>query len=296
MPFGVLRSRAARFARMSFYNEAWNGWLRGPTGLSPVAVCKERCERMLWMVGLYGLILASYLAALGVRVAGVPARERYWSQCDRCGMRLHALDLIPVLSWLFLGGRCRFCKQPIALLYPIAETVMASLGVLAYLQDGDSWETGVVWMAIAVLGVLSVADAISLTLPDKVLYPGIGAMIILRMAVHPFGFDSYLFAALAGYAFLALVFYVNRSGIGFGDVKLFFFVGLVVGMPEVWIVLSLASFIGLAVAGIMCACGRYAHGRKLPFGPPIALATVIVALYGQGMLAAYLQLARTSLS
>lgn len=244
----------------------------------------------LCVIAVYGLLLGSFCAALGSRGT---ATSRLWrtSRCDHCASRVLWYDLVPVISFLLLRGRCRTCHCPISWVYPVVEAGTASLAVLVYACEGRSWETLVTWLALGVLAALCASDFMYLKLPDRYLYPGVAVTFALRMWIHPLGLLTYESGALVGYLFLYAVFRVSRGGIGYGDVKLFILVGLLVGVYQICTVILLASLLALVAVGMMQVMGRWRPSSKLPFAPPIALASVATSLYGHVWVVDYLHLA-----
>ncbi|MCY0875064.1 MAG: A24 family peptidase [Firmicutes bacterium] len=237
---------------------------------------------------MYGLVFGSFCVTLGIRIAAQRPLFRGASRCDHCHTRLVWFELLPVLSWCLLRGRCRTCGHAIPALYPLYEGGAGVLAVLIFRSTGFSSETLVLWCGLGMLCALSAADSLTLRLPDKILWPAIWTIAALRLFIHPLGMWSYGAGAVIGYGALYAVYVLSRGGLGFGDVKLFTLVGLLVGLPLLGFAIGLASLIGLISAIVRRASMRTPLVRPLPFGPPIALSTLLTALYGQGWLQFYL--------
>ncbi len=239
-------------------------------------------------IALYGLLFGSFYNVVGTRVPKGESIATPPSHCDACGARLRWFDLVPVASWAALGGRCRTCRAAIPVAYPLVELMTAVFLVLEWLHYGLSAEFVIGAFCVSALAVLSAADFAYHRLPDAILLPATAVLMALRAFFHPLGVSSYLTGAAVGFALLLLVRIVSRGGMGFGDVKLFVFVGLFVGLAGVVLTLVLASFLGTVAGVSLRLMGRLKAKEKIAFGPAIAAAAVWTHMYGAYWIAAYL--------
>lgn len=216
------------------------------------------------------------------------------SQCTHCGHALSARDLIPVVSYLQLRGRCRYCGKKIDD-SPLAELLTPLLFVLSYVfWPADLQGTQVVifgfWL-LFVVGFVALAlyDRRWFLLPHSIVLPLIG-LAAVRVAVlaiiGPDGLTIAMQAVLAGLVIGGLFYLLyrvsNEKWIGGGDVTLGFLLGLLVSTPpRALLLIFIASLLGTLVALPMLAMGRAAKDTRLPFGPFLLLAGVIVTLFGQ---------------
>jgi leader peptidase (prepilin peptidase)/N-methyltransferase len=220
------------------------------------------------------------------------------SVCPHCNHQLKAIDLIPVLSWLSLKGKCRYCKKAISRQYPLVELLTAGLLVLSYvvwpytLQGWSGPEIAIfgLWTAILTGFVaLTVYDLRWYTLPNKIVFPltALGVAFVGLLAI------TYQDINIVGEAILGmgvifglfyLLFQVSKEKwIGGGDVKLAVLLGLLAGgFMEVLLLLFLASVCGTLYSVILATLGKQKLSRKLqiPFGPFLIAATIIVVLFG----------------
>ena len=226
------------------------------------------------------------------------------SMCSRCGHQLSTLDLIPVLSWLALRGKCRYCHEPIPDT-PVAELVVPLLLVVSYHYwpyiTGNWDAVGVavfgVWVLILTCFVaLALYDARWFLLPDRIVRPltVFAIAFVLLRGVELGRFDVLLWSVLGAVTlsgtFLLLSLVSKGSWIGWGDVKLAISLGLLAGSPLMsLLVIFIASILGTVVA--LPRLTR-AGGLKssLPFGPHLILGTVIVVLFGQSLIDWYFAL------
>lgn len=216
------------------------------------------------------------------------------SVCVHCGRKLHAGDLIPVLSWLSLRGKCRYCHKPISWQYPVVELVVALLFVGSYvfwplpLESAAQYlQLGMWLVGVVMLVALIVYDIRWMLLPNRLVYPLIAAavgVVLLRCldasSMRP------VFEGLLGVLFSAGLFYglfqlSAGKWIGGGDVKLAVALGLLVGGAiEAVLMIFVASLLGSLVAIPAVIRGKASRTTKIPFGPFLILATIIVVLFG----------------
>lgn len=239
------------------------------------------------LVALYGLFFGSFFNVVGLRVPKGESIVTPPSHCVACKRQLKWFELVPVLSWLALRGRCKTCGEKISVVYPVVESGTALLFVAVFVQWGWTVECYIGWFAISVFACLTAADFAYYKIPNKILFPGIAILAVARAFAHPLGLSTYLFGAIAGYVLLYLIALFSRGGMGYGDVKLFLFVGLFVGFSGMILTLVLASFIGTVYGVVLRLLKKLGRRERIAFGPFIALACVLTELYGETLIHAY---------
>jgi leader peptidase (prepilin peptidase) / N-methyltransferase len=222
------------------------------------------------------------------------------SMCPECKHTLAAIDLIPVLSWLLLRGKCRYCKNPISIQYPLVELLTAVLFVVSYIIWPYGFEAeGMVlfgaWLVLLVgLIALVVYDIRWMLLPNKVVYPLFvfwAAVVLLRIFVYQSGIEL-LWGALTGLLICGGLFWIlfqisDGKWIGGGDVKLGFLLGLVVaGAMPAFSVIFLASLLGTIWVLPFLLNKKLGIKAQVPFGPFLIAATIIIFLIGDRLLGA----------
>lgn len=226
------------------------------------------------------------------------------SMCVHCNHTLYLKDLVPVLSWLSSYGRCRYCRRRIHWQYPVLEITMPVLFVFSYYFWPEPFDaSGVlgfgVWLAALVgLIALLVYDIRWMLLPNKIIGPLaalVGLAVIIDAAFLARSeevFISALAGALVGGGIFYVLFQVSKGKwIGGGDVKLGFLLGLLVGSPVLaLLVLFLASLIGTIVSVPLMASKKIAPHARIPFGPFLIIAAVVVQLFGDRIIDWYLQM------
>jgi prepilin signal peptidase PulO-like enzyme (type II secretory pathway) len=252
-------------------------------------------------ITLLGLIIGSAINAIVWRLYVGKSWVRGHSMCPECEHRLAAKDLVPMLSWVFLRGRCRYCKKPIHWQYPAVELLTAALfGLSAVVLAPDSAKAYIlfaIWLLLLVhLIVLAVYDLRWMILPDKVVYPAIviAATQLVLLAVWGGSYHIWLgpliAAAMAGGAFWILASVADGKLMGGGDVKLVFLMGLILGVQRT----GLALFIGFDTAALVGIVLILTHRRKrtdyLPFGPFLIAGVYIAYLWGTQIINWYLHI------
>lgn len=234
--------------------------------------------------GLFGLVFGSFYNVVGLRVPKSESIVTPPSHCTKCGRQLTLLDLVPVLSYVFLGGKCRGCGERISWVYPVFELMTGVLFAFSYWQLGFSYELAVALLFVSLLVIIVVSDFAYMLIPDKVLLFFLPLLIVGRL-VSPLDtwWDS-LLGAVVGFAILYFIAVLSRGGMGGGDIKLFFLIGLVLGALHTLLTLFLASVIGMIVGIIVLRVRNQGRRTPVPFGPSIALAAVLVYFYGDTMI------------
>jgi leader peptidase (prepilin peptidase)/N-methyltransferase len=253
-----------------------------------------------------GAIWGSFFNVVIARLPRGESVVRPASRCMSCGTPVRAADNIPVLSYLWLRGRCRRCGARISGRYPLVEILTAVLAAAIFWKFAGS-DTGevaavrlgrfVVYFAFAgALIVLSFIDLDTKRLPDVITVPGTVILYIAAFAAHDVGWKERAIGAAAGYLFVRLVadfyFYVlKREGLGLGDGKLLAMVGAVFGWKALPVVLFAASLIGTAVSIPILLATRNRRGDGLalrqvqvPFGPFLALGALVYMFAGDKIL------------
>ncbi|MFK3774795.1 prepilin peptidase [Pseudomonas sp. NPDC089406] len=269
------------------------------------------------LAALLGLLVGSFINVLAYRlpvmlerqwlreaqeVLGLPqtVHERFdlclpASRCPHCQHRIRAWENIPVLSYLALRGRCSACKGRIGVRYPLVELGSALLSLLVAWHFGPGLAALLVMLLTWGLLALSLIDADHQLLPDVLVLP----LLWLGLVVNAFSLlvplSDALWGAVAGYLSLWSVYWVFRlltgkEGMGFGDFKLLAMLGAWGGWQILPVTLMGASIAGALIGLVLLRLQRAQRGTPLPFGPYLAIAGWIALLWGDEIVASYLQL------
>ncbi len=215
------------------------------------------------------------------------------SRCPKCEHVLGPLELVPVLSWLFARGRCRFCGAPVSARYPLMEVVCALWSLLAWLHIGFVPMLVPVLLWGYLLVALVVIDLDFKLLPDALTLPG--TLIAVTAALLGPGARHALLGIAVGSGYLWLFAWIwatflKREGMGGGDIKLAAMFGALLGPVGAFVTITLAAFGGALAGALLMARGRGSMRTELPFGTFLGPAAMVAFLWGDGWVAAYLEL------
>lgn len=244
----------------------------------------------MFLFFLYGLIFGSFFNVVGLRIPKKESIVHPPSHCTICDRRLTIKDLVPVFSYVFLKGKCRGCGTKIHWVYPVMELVTGLLFAFAYYQLGFTLELAVALLFISLLVIITVSDIAYMLIPDKILVFFLIPLIVLRVFVPLSPWWDSIIGAFVGFGVLFLIAVVSKGGMGGGDIKLFFVIGLVLGWIPTLLTLFLASIIGTVIGIISLRRTKQGRRTPIPFGPSIALAAIISYFYGEMLVDWYVNL------
>ena len=239
---------------------------------------------------LFGLAVGSFLNVVADRLPEGESIVYPPSHCSTCGHTLATGDLIPVVSYISLRGRCRYCGAPIPKRLPVIEAVTGALFVFAYLEYGLTLKTAVTVFYFCLFLVLMVIDLEHTVIPNKIVYPAGVVALIISIFSPQIGVVSALTGGAAAFIIFLLIAIVSRGGMGLGDVKMATLIGLITGFPLVLVDLLLAVVLGGLVAIFLLALRLRKPKEGIPFAPYLSLATMATLLWGQDILGWYLRL------
>jgi leader peptidase (prepilin peptidase)/N-methyltransferase len=218
------------------------------------------------------------------------------SRCPHCAHKIRAWENIPVVSYLFLGGKCSQCKAPISKRYPLVELACGVLSAFIAWHFGFGWQAGAMLLLTWGLLSMSLIDADHQLLPDAIVLP----LLWLGLIINSFGlFTSLtdaLWGAVAGYLVLWCVFWLfklvtGKEGMGYGDFKLLAMLGAWGGWQILPLTILLSSIVGAVLGLILLRLRNVETSTPIPFGPYLALAGWIALLWGDQITTSYLQIA-----
>ena len=215
------------------------------------------------------------------------------SACPSCAHPITALENIPVLSYLFLGGKCSACKTKISIRYPLVEALTGILtGFLAW-RFGVTWMTAFAIIYLWALIALTFIDADTTLLPDDITLPLLWLGLLVNIGGMFVDISSATLGAMGGYLVLWSVYWAfklltGKEGMGYGDFKLLAAIGAWLGWQMLPLVILLSAAVGTVVGIAGIALQGRDKGAKLPFGPYLAAAGFIALLWGRQLNAWYL--------
>jgi leader peptidase (prepilin peptidase)/N-methyltransferase len=273
----------------------------------------------LTIIGLFGLIIGSFLNVVIVRLPRMLANA--WtaqcyeylkqtpptqnnapynlvlprSHCPKCSHMISAIDNIPVLSFLFLKGRCRHCQNPISWRYPLIEIVTAFLSLVVAYHFGLTWQTVAALILTWSLLVLTVIDLQEQLLPDDITLPLLWLGLIVNSQSLFTSLSSAVFGSVAGYLFLWSIYWLfklltRKEGMGYGDFKLLAMLGAWLGWQMLPVIILLSSVVGVIVGLTLIALKQLNKDQPIPFGPYLAMAGWLSLIWGDKLNQYYLKL------
>jgi leader peptidase (prepilin peptidase)/N-methyltransferase len=267
------------------------------------------------VAGIFGLMIGSFLNVVIHRLPKMMQREsdnyvalesgkplphtdRYnlmlpRSGCPHCGHQITALENIPVISYLFLRGKCSACKAPISVRYPIVELFTGILSAVLIWRFGS----GVAGLATLLFAYLLIAmtliDADTQLLPDDLTLPLLWCGLLVNLNGTFVPLDEAVIGAAAGYLSLWSVYWLfklatGKEGMGYGDFKLLAALGAWLGWKMLPVIILLSSLVGAVIGICLIVFARHGRDKPIPFGPYLAAAGMLALLYGKAIAQAYL--------
>lgn len=261
-------------------------------GIDLVTIREQLGPALPIVAGIFGLILGSFLnvciLAWGKEPKGTIGRRR--SQCPSCGNTIAWYDNIPLLSWIVLGARCRHCKAPISIMYPLVEAATGVIWAYFAWRNGLTLETVMGGVFFTLLLGIAVSDARTYVIPDEFSVGGMPIGIALAWAVGgTAGLTTALIGAAVGFGVLWIVGYVGsvmlkQEAMGGGDIKMMGMVGAFVGWTGVVLSIFLGALIGTLIYLPLSLMGRK---QLVPFGIFLALGAAVAWLWGPALIGWY---------
>ncbi len=238
---------------------------------------------------LFGLMVGSFL---NVCICRLPVQKSIVtppSSCTHCQKPIKAYDNIPLLSFVILRGRCRYCGGAVSWQYPAVELITGLLFLgLAY-RWGLSVQTFVYALLVCILLVVSVIDLQHQIIPDKITLPGMILGLGLSLfSLLPVDLVQSLIGLTVGGGILYAVAIVSRGGMGGGDIKLMALLGIFLGWQKVLLTIFLGVLLGSAVGIALMLLKSKGRKDKIPFGPFLGLGALISIFFGQEIIDWYL--------
>ncbi|SHL43746.1 type 4 prepilin peptidase 1 . Aspartic peptidase. MEROPS family A24A [Desulfatibacillum alkenivorans DSM 16219] len=247
----------------------------------------------------FGLILGSFLNVCIFRIpeGGVPFSEPR-SHCPRCNAQIAWYDNIPVASYIVLTGKCRACKAPISIRYPLVELASGMFALACAVNFGFTWAALVYYLLIATLLVITFIDLDHMIIPNVITLPGIPIGIAASFLLPELSLtQSLIGVAVGGGGLFAIseLFYLLRKkeGMGMGDVKLLGMLGAFLGLKGVLFTIMAGAFVGTIMGVILIPLNRSKGlDLRIPFGPFLASGAIVYIFWGEFLIYKYLEYAR----
>lgn len=245
---------------------------------------------MTAIIAIFGLLLGSFANVLIARFETLKTVVNSRSACPQCDHQLAWYDLVPVISFLLLGAKCRYCRKPISWQYPVIELLSAALAVTLYWRFGLSYDALLLFVILELLLIIAVIDLYHFVVPDVYMFPVVALSLLYALTQNqPLSLQSIAGGmALAGGLLAILSLGSKERWMGSGDIGLGVAMGLLSGFGGTIIGLMLAFFSGSLVGGILLGLRIKTLKSAIPFGPFLVAATVVSSLWGQQIMGWYL--------
>lgn len=257
------------------------------------------------IVFVLGTSVGSFLNVVVYRIPAGLSLLHPPSRCPKCLKRLKPHDNVPVLGWLWLKGRCRYCHNPIARRYPLVEATTGMLFVLVFGAFNPSWLTVSYWVFFSWLLVLALIDLDTLTLPNSLTQSGLIVGLVLQAIVgwsissSWTGVASQVWSGILGAVVGIWLFDVitilgsiafGQTVMGGGDAKLAAMMGVWLGWKYLLLASFLACILGACIGGGAMTLRLLKPQHPLPFGPFLALGALLTTFLGEAIVSTYLQI------
>lgn len=245
----------------------------------------------MWLFYLYvfalGLIIGSFINVCALRYDTKEDAIHGRSHCPQCNHTLRYYDLIPLFSWIFLKGKCRYCKAKISIRYPLIELITAIVFVLIFNKFLISYQTIIYLIIATTLIYAALVDMQIMIIPDRTHIILVICAIILILFNNTTLFDKLIGALIVSIPLLIIA-YITK-GMGYGDVKLMASAGLILGVKGIILSIIIGSILG-SIYGIIQMRTNDANSKtEMPLGPHLIIAIIFTMLYGNTIINWYIQ-------
>lgn len=263
---------------------------------------------MQYFIYLYifilGACLGSFYNVVGLRITKGESIIKPGSYCPKCNHQLSWLEMLPLFSYLFLRAKCRNCKAVISIKYFIFELLTALLFCFSYYHFGFSWELIIALLFVSLLIIISVSDLEYLVIEDKIILFFLVIFLLLRIFIPlPPQFSTFndnyylesLIGGLFGFGLLYIIAIIGKKVykqevMGGGDIKLYGIIGLILGLKMTALSLLFASILGTVFGVLLISLKVIKKTNPIPFGPFIALGSLLAYFYGYEIITWYFSL------
>lgn len=224
-----------------------------------------------------GLVMGSFYNVVALRVASKEKLTYPPSHCTKCGHKLKPIDLIPLLSYMLLKGKCRYCGEEISRVYPIGELLTAIAYLIIINKYGVSLEGFIHIVFITILIIVSITDMNERIVYNEHLIFGLIAVALMRVMGNA-NIMYYVMSGVVSFVLMLMIFIISKKRLGGGDVKLYALVGLAIGLTE-----SILSFFYASIVGVALNMDKVVHAERreqeIPFVPYILIGVMITYIY-----------------
>jgi leader peptidase (prepilin peptidase)/N-methyltransferase len=246
---------------------------------------------------IVGMCIGSFLNVCIYRLPMAKSIIHPGSMCPSCENPIHFYDNIPIISYLWLRGKCRFCSTPISIRYPLVEAMSGLLCLGVFLKFGPTVQALIYFLFIATLLAITFIDIDHRIIPNVISLPGIPIFFLASLALPTLTYLDSLLGILVGGGTLYLVAFAysiltHKEGMGMGDIKLLAMIGALIGWKGVFFTIFVSSAVGTVSGMVVMLVSRQGMKMKIPFGPFLAIGAITYIFFGPQLLAFYFNMFR----
>ncbi|WML36046.1 prepilin peptidase [Clostridium sp. OS1-26] len=245
-----------------------------------------------YIIFIFGAVIGSFFNVCIYRIPRGGSIAFPPSHCTNCKKEIKWYDLIPIISYIFLRGKCRYCKEKIPIRYPMIEFTTALLFVANYSVYGLTFDFIKYTTLLGFLIVIGMIDCDTTDVYFSTTLSGIisGIIFIGVLTYNMLPVKSYIYGGVLGGGFLALIILITKGGMGWGDAEMCLMSGLFIGLKLTTLMLLLSFIIGSISALTLILLGKKSRKDYIPFGPYIALSSILCVLAGEKIFSFYMSL------
>jgi len=240
---------------------------------------------ILFFVFVLGAVIGSFLNVCIVRLPRGESLIRPSSHCPHCNESIKFYDNIPIISYMILRGKCRYCKNRISAQYPVVEALTGLMAIALFMKYGPTVQFLLLFLFSSALLIITFIDLSHQIIPDVISIPGIPCGIGASLLIPTVSWQDSLLGILVGGGLLLFIavgykWITDREGMGGGDIKLLAMMGAWLGWKAIPFIILASSLIGILIGGGSGLLLKKSLRAKIPFGPFLAIASLIYIFFG----------------
>lgn len=243
---------------------------------------------MLVIMFIFGLIIGSFLNVCIYRIPEGNTVVNVPSHCPSCKSKLKPVDLLPVISYIILGGKCRYCGQSIGIRYPLVELTTGAVFIISYLTIGLNLLLVKYLVIYSILIIITLIDLKHKIIPNVLVLTLLVWAVTWQLAFPDLPHYEAVVGGLLGGGIFLLIAVLSKGGMGGGDIKLMFSAGIFLGVMPAILAILISSIVGGIIGLILILLKIKDRKDPIPFGPFLSLGIFLTSLWGQEIIELYL--------
>lgn len=245
---------------------------------------------LFFIVFVYGVCIGSFLNVVIYRVPNGISIAKGRSYCPKCNKKIKNYDLIPILSYILLKGKCINCKETISMRYPLIELFTGLIAVITFIARGFSLEAVIIFLIAAILIAIAMIDFDTMTIPNELIIAIVPLVLVMAYLQNDISIISRIIAFFEISIPMVILNCFVQDSFGGGDVKLISVCGIMLGWQNTLLAMFIAILIGGFYAIYLLVSGKSKKGAHIAFGPYICIGVYMAMIYGNEIINIYLNL------